>query len=72
MLKRYVAAVCRIILYTDCSKWAGMEDYYFIDYFNGKFQFDQCYGCWGGSGGVSGGIPRVCITVYVGLRKMHT
>ena len=50
MLKRYFVAVNRIILYTDCSKWAGMEDFYFIDYFNGKFQFDQCYGCWGRSG----------------------
>ena len=42
MLNRYFVA--------DSSKWAGMEDFYFIDYFNGKFQFDQCYGCWGGSG----------------------
>ena len=37
MLKRYFVAVNRIILYTDSSKWAGMEDFYFIDYFNGKF-----------------------------------
>lgn len=31
-----------------------MEDYYFIDYFNGKLQFDQCYVymCWGGGGGL--------------------
>ena len=50
MLKRYFVAVNRIILYTDSSKWAGMEDFYFIDYLNGEFQFDQCYGCWGRSG----------------------
>lgn len=24
-----------------------MEHYYFIDYVNGKFQFDQYYWCWG-------------------------
>ena len=52
MLKRYVAAVNRIILHRNCSKWAWMEDYYFIDYFNGKLQFDQCYVCWGGGGGL--------------------
>ena len=46
MLKRYFVAVNRIISYTDYTKWAGMEDFYFIGYFNGKFQFDQCYGCW--------------------------
>ena len=57
MLKRYFVAVNRIILYTDCSKWAGMEDFYFIDYFHGKFQFDQCYGCWGWGWGVNAGIP---------------
>ena len=35
MLKRYFVAVNRII-YTDCTKWAGMEDFCFIDYFNDK------------------------------------
>ena len=53
MLKRYFVAVNRIISYTDCTNWAGMGDFYFIDYFNGKFQFDQCYGSWGWGWGVS-------------------
>ena len=57
MLKRYFVAVNRMILHTDCSKSAGMEDFYFIDYFHGKFQFGQCYGCWGWGWVVSAGIP---------------